>query len=147
MEERLSQKAQAMGEDGPARGEVDVFEDDALGDVEMDGGEIPNRFGPARNGEVGDLLGDGPRNGDDIDAGPGFLKRLGEFLHRENRFARDRLANEFGFGVESGADIEPHLAESREIEEGPAEMADADQNGPGRIAVAQKGFDVVDELL
>lgn len=137
---------EAVGEDGEAFGEVFFLGDDAFGELEFGGGEIPDAADAGADHGVGGGLGAGAGDGEDAEEDFAAAHEGGEVVHGLDFAAVDPGADDFGVAVEGADDAEAEVFEALVAEEGGAEVAGADEDGFGLVVPAEKAFDGGDEF-
>lgn len=111
---------EAVGEDGETGGEFFALEDDVVGDVEGDGGEVPDGANADLDHGVGDGLGVGGGDGENADLDVFAFGEGGHFVDVVDVFTGDGFADDGGVGVEAGDDADAVLIEAFVAEEGAA---------------------------
>lgn len=120
----LNEVAEAFELDG----EVDVVNDDLFGDLEDGGREVEDGLNALGDEAVGDLLGDGPGDGEDGDFDVFFANEGSDFVHSEDLDSEVAGAFAGWLGVEGGDDFEAFASEAAVSEEGAAEVTCADED-------------------
>lgn len=120
----LNEVAEAFELDG----EVDVVNDDLFGDLEDGGREVEDGLNALGDEAVGDLLGDGPGDGEDGDFDVFFANEGSDFVHSEDLDSEVAGAFAGWLGVEGGDDFEAFASEAAVSEEGAAEVTGADED-------------------
>ena len=132
-----------MGQDGKRACQIDVFHHHALGDVQVDRGEVPDGPGPGGNHHVGHLLGARGRDGDDGDMGVEAQEEIGKLLDREDFLVPHFPPAQGGVAIEGSDDRESHLREVRVAEKGLPEVPGPDEDRGRRVAVAEEFLDPI----
>lgn len=120
----LNEVAEAFELDG----EVDVVNDDLFGDLEDGGREVEDGLNALGDEAVGDLLGDGPGDGEDGDFDVFFANEGSDFVHSEDLDSEVAGAFAGWLGVKGGDDFEAFASEAAVSEEGAAEVTGADED-------------------
>lgn len=120
----LNEVAEAFELDG----EVDVVNDDLFGDLEDGGREVEDGLNALGDEAVGDLLGDGPGDGEDGDFDVFFANEGSDFVHSEDLDSEVAGAFAGWLGIKGGDDFEAFASEAAVSEEGAAEVTCADED-------------------
>ena len=120
----LNEVAEAFELDG----EVDVVNDDLFGDLEDGGREVEDGLNALGDEAVGDLLGDGPGDGEDGDFDVFFANEGSDFVHSEDLDSEVAGAFAGWLGIKGGDDFEAFASEAAVSEEGAAEVTGADED-------------------
>ena len=109
--------------------------------------EVEDSNHPVFDEVIDDFLGDGGRHGDDGHADVVFLDEITDAIHAVHGDLGGLVAGTDGIEIEGGEDLEAFLFEAAILEEGGAEIADADEDHGLESAGAEEIADHLGELI